>query len=246
VSAGNHPYTGAFTGCDNAILRFSAAQAPTKAGTTFGTATKCLRSGTSSATLLAMYSLLTVPDFNPFEHDFSNHPPALNPKAAYVDLPLQLLARRFATASAWPTFSGLSDLAMYDQNGNKAATPNFPYRLILHPTTAVHNLFAGQTFTTENYFLDLLAQVPIGTLYEIWAEPKYNSSISQLVKIGTIEMTTKFETSNFGDVNMFMEHCMQEQDVYYKPEWTDDVNTDFSNQMGYLDLPFFWDDLPWN
>jgi len=39
---------------------------------------------------------------------------------------------------------------------------------------------------------------------------------------------------------------MREEDLYYKPEWREDTVADQNEQLSYLDLPFFWDDLPWN
>jgi len=246
VSYGNHSYNGAYTGCDNAILRFSAAQTPTSKGVQFGIAAKCLRSKTASSTLLGMYSLLPVVDFNPFAHDFSNNPPAINPKAAYVDLALQLLAKRFATASEFPSIMGLSDWALYDQNGNQQK-PVFPYRLIFHPTTAIHNMYEGAAFTKDSQFLDQLSQMGTqAVLFELWAVPFFNATTSQYQKIGYVQMTTPFTTSNFGDANLFYEHVMREEDLYYKPDWRDDTVADQNEQLSYLDLPFFWDDLPWN
>lgn len=36
---------------------------------------------------------------------------------------------------------GLLDAASYEESGKKEAYPNFPYRLIFHPTKYAHELF---------------------------------------------------------------------------------------------------------
>ena len=36
---------------------------------------------------------------------------------------------RFSMASSWPTMVGLKDVALFDQEGKMATTPNFPFRI---------------------------------------------------------------------------------------------------------------------
>ena len=74
-----------------------------------------------------------------FEHDFSNHVPDLGPDAA---INIKLLKKKFETVSSWPTMLGLKDTASIDQYGRSVA-PNFPYRIIMHPSTEAHNTFSS-------------------------------------------------------------------------------------------------------
>lgn len=84
-----------------------------------------------SGNTFAMYSLFGQTSYNLFEHDLTNHVPQFNVNTA--PLSARLLLDRFRTASAWPTMMGLSDMATYDQFGNKESIVNFPFRLVFHP-----------------------------------------------------------------------------------------------------------------
>ena len=66
-----------------------------------------------------------------FEHDFTNHVPDLVPGG---DFALDLLKKTFEEASKWPTMLGLKDTAAIDQYGHSVAKPNYPFRLIMHPS----------------------------------------------------------------------------------------------------------------
>lgn len=61
----------------------------------------------------------------------TSHIPMINDEA---DTGIKLLAKAFKKVSEWPNHLGLSDAAMYDEYGVKEAKPEFPFRLVFHPT----------------------------------------------------------------------------------------------------------------
>jgi len=174
-----------------------------------------------------------------FKHDLTNHVPDLSSSASFI---LQELRSAFAKASNYPVMIGLSDLALYDQDGNSITSPVFPFRLVFHPTTALHNAFSD---APQNPFQDVLAgglQNP-GDMYYIYAVVNPGDSNDQFVQIGTITTTGPGTTSNFGDVFMFFEHTRMENDLQFRPDWADPATQIMANQRNiddytYPDLPF--------
>jgi hypothetical protein len=211
-------YTGIFNlGCDNLYIRLSLARAPTNStgGFTPGISLKCLRSGMPSGNMFAMFSLQGQDSWNFFKHDLTNHVPDLSADAEFI---LQELRSTFAKASNWPVMIGLSNLAQYDQNGNNITAPEFPFRLVFHPTTALHNAFPD---TPQEPFTGVLVnglQTP-GDLYSIYAVVNPNDTPDKFVQIGKITSVSAATTSNFGDVFMFFQHTRMENDFVFRPDW---------------------------
>jgi len=87
-----------------------------------------------------MYALDGQKSFNVFEHDFTNHVPNVGPN---VGTALNLLIKTFEKASFWPTMVGLKDSASIDQHGVSVAKPNYPFRLIMHPSKQAHTAFSS-------------------------------------------------------------------------------------------------------
>jgi len=174
-----------------------------------------------------------------FKHDLTNHVPDLSSSASFI---LQELRSAFAKASNYPVMIGLSDLALYDQYGNSITSPVFPFRLVFHPTTDLHNAFSD---AAQNPFQDVLAgglQNP-GDMYYIYAVVNPGDSNDQFVQIGTITTTGPGTTSNFGDVFMFFEHTRMENDLQFRPDWAAPATQIMANQRNiddytYPDLPF--------
>lgn len=82
----------------------------------------------SSANLVAMYSVDGAESWNFFRMDFSNHIP--DP----TSLPQKILGKKFATATPFIQYVGLSDISEYDQHGVKVGAPKFPFQLVFEPT----------------------------------------------------------------------------------------------------------------
>jgi len=198
---------------------------------------KFLRDGVPSANLVAMYTLFGSASYNPFAHDFTNHVPDLGPNAATA---LKLLAKKFMTASAWPTMVGLKHFAEYDQNGNSVDTPSFPYRLVFHPSTDLHNMFDDNDNST---LISKLAKIDANILlYEVYAvaAPPFGTPF----KIGELHTTDKFSTSAFGDRGLFFEHQRIDDDLQYVPDWVDGATQEIQEQSSTDNWVF--PDLPWN
>eukprot|EP01126_Amoeba_proteus_P062097 TRINITY_DN839_c0_g1_i8.p1 TRINITY_DN839_c0_g1~~TRINITY_DN839_c0_g1_i8.p1 ORF type:complete len:341 (-),score=42.78 TRINITY_DN839_c0_g1_i8:67-1089(-) len=235
-------YTGIFaSGASEVIIRLSAAKEPaTQLGDGClapGIALKILRSGVPSANVFSMYSLLGQNSFNFFKHDLSNHPPDLGDWAGFF---FKLLRGVFSKASEFPTMLGLSDLALYDQNGVAAESPKFPFRIVFHPTTKLHDAYKddypGVYFTTQ-----LVQTVQPGTLYHIYVQD--NPANETLVQIGNLDLVSSLTTSYFGDRTLFFQHTNLESDLVYVPEWlplAHKIQQQQQNTQGfnYPDLPF--------
>jgi hypothetical protein len=241
IPLGKTNYTGILQGCSNLFIRFSSATAPTNAsgGFTPGIAIKCTRSGIVSANLFAMFSLEGQDSFNFFKHDLSNHPPNLSTSSSFI---LREIKAHFETASAWPTMIGLSAFATYDENGNIANPPRFPYRLIFHPVTAVRNSFPD-AFPTQP-FEDVIAnKLAPGPLYYVYAQDQPQDTLDEYTLIGRIDLTSTATTSNFGDNYMFFQHTRMETDFVYYPQWVPVAKQILQQQENtphytYPDLPF--------
>lgn len=67
-----------------------------------------------------------------------------------------MLLKNFKSVSDFPTFTGLSNAASFDEEGFVVTDPKFPFKLIFHPTTEVHetlpsDLKYGSFFNTPFY-----------------------------------------------------------------------------------------------
>jgi len=242
----NHNYTGIFTGCANVITRFSIAQEADPNGgegaLAPGVALKFMRTNVRSANVFTMYSLIGQSSFNFFAHDLSSHVPDLP-----VDAPsaLFLIRAKFETASAYPVFTGLSDLAQFDENGNKINKPNFPFRLHLHPNITLHKSIPDNYTGAD--FADQLnkALLPNSHLYDIYAqETPFND---ELVLIGKLYSKPHGAVrSFFGDKTMFYQHTRFESDLQFKPDWADKAKSIIDEQRKLKFPGYHYPDLPYN
>lgn len=131
VFPNNERYTGIFeSGADHGILRISSATQPDFTKTTAaeaynnfipGMGIKFLRSKVHAGTMVAMHSVDGDKSWNMFRYDFTNHvqDPQLEGQ--------KMLAKRFEDGTKANQQVGLSDIASYDQHGNKVENPKFPF-----------------------------------------------------------------------------------------------------------------------
>jgi hypothetical protein len=237
--ASSNAYTGIFQGCDNVFIRLSVAAQPTTGdyGYTPALSLKCFRNGAPSSNLFAMYSLEGQTSWNFFAHDLSNHVPDLSSSAPFI---LQELRKTFAKVSDFPSMIGLHDLAKTDQTGKNISTPHFPFRVIFHPTTAIHNAFPSAP--SQPFYKTLVSglQTP-GPLYEIWAQDTPAST--SFTRIGTLQTTSPARTSNFGDRYLFFQHVKMEGDFVYQPSWKEPAEQIMAKQR--QTDHWTYPDLPW-
>jgi len=241
ISTGNHTYTGIFKGSNACFLRASHAKKPipSPANTVPGISMKFLRDNVPSANLFAMYSLEGQTSFNFFEHDLTNHVPDLNEDA--IDFALKQLKKAFMKASKWPTMLGLNQMATFDEDGNAENSPNFPFRLVFHPTKEAHTKFPSTPNNDELYLTKQLDGYNPGKLFDVYAQA---DPTADLEKIAEVHTTTPFSGTNYGDENMFFQHTRMEADVQFHPEWTDDIEAILAHQRSVAHYTF--PDLPWN
>jgi len=238
-------YTGVFSGCMNVLMRFSIAQEADPNGgegaLAPGIAFKFLRNTVPSANVFSMYSLVGQSSFNFFAHDLSSHVPDLPSDAPSM---LKLIREKFATASSFPVFTGISDLAQFDENGNEVSKPNFPFRLQFHPNTTIHKSIPDN-YTGADFADQLIKVLPKNShLYDVYAQDTPDND--DLVLIGKLYSTqTSATRSFFGDKTMFYQHTRFENDLEFKPDWTDKAKSIMEEQQKqkmpgyhYPDLPF--------
>jgi len=243
-------YTGIFaSGCDNVVVRLSSAFEPTVDNLTDtphiapGAALKFLVDGKGALNSFFMYQLVGQSSWNFFAHDGTNHVPELGTNAPYA---LKLIRDKFSSASHWPTFVGLSEIAQVDQKGQPIAKPNFPFRIILHPSTQLHNAFPD-TYPGVPFYQQLQSSVQPGLLYEVYAvtDPALDANVTKAVHIADLTLTTTLTSSQFGDRHLFLQHHRFENDLKIKPAWTKTAQAIVDAQRA-LSGQFIFPDLPWN
>jgi len=246
-------YTGIFaSGARNAIIRFSSGAQPIRNGTSFGVggfvpgiAIKFLRNGVHSANLFSLNSvgLAGQTDCNFFAHDWSNHAPELSSSAPFA---LKLVRSTFAKASDYPTYLGLLPLAQYDSSGKLATKPRFPWRLVIHPTTQVHNAFPS-TCSSVPFEQQLSNGLTRGPLFSVYAidSPINDRNVGTAVLIARISLTSPVTTSMFGDKTLFFQHASLEGDFVVRPDWQSTADQIQAAQRNSI-YPISYPDLPWN
>jgi len=241
-------YTGIFnSGSTDLMVRFSSGNEPQTAGNSSGmiaaVAFKFLRNGVSSANIHTLGNVGPQDSFNFFAHDFSNHQPDFPFTAPPASLVIRSL---FTTASSYPTYLGLSKVADADADGNKVAQPKYPWRLIFHPTTALHNAFpAGNP--GQLWYKQLANSVKPGQAFGVFAidQPMNDNVVSGAKMIAVVTLTSGLTESYFGDRTLFYQHTSMEDDFKYMSSWkaaADKVQFWQRNQT----TQFTYSDLPWN
>jgi len=214
VSSGTHPYTGLFKGAQYGVVRLSMAAEPSAdvLNTTPGIGLKFLRDGIDSSNLVAMFGVDGQPSWNFFANDFTNHIPAAESTA------LVLLADKFATATPYVQYVGLSDWGERTEDGQVEAEVRFPFMLRFEPT--------GELSFDDAYHGDFqadLASIPEGSvLYRVYGldQPQALGGTESL--IGELITTSPCVPSNWGDNHLFFRHQDMREDVNnYFPDWAD-------------------------
>jgi len=174
-----------------------------------------LRDGVDSADLVAMYSVGGTPgNWNFFEKDFSNHIGAASGAA------LKAVALKFSTETPWIQSVGLSDMGKYNEAGQEAAAPVFPFRLRFHPNKAVAGLIPNTQPSDYMAYTSQLESVPADTaLYDIYGQdgPWELGGVEHFM--GTLQLDGQLTKSKWGDEELFFRHQLSSDDMALKPEW---------------------------
>jgi hypothetical protein len=213
--AEGHPYTGIFKGAECGLLRLSVTGDPADKGFAPGLAWKTFIDGKNSRNVSALYTL-SGQDNN---HDFF-----ANELSQYVSPELnETIATKtlFSLVTSKPTRLMTEKMAKVTAKGEKEGSPNAPTQIYFVPTAEVRGKFS----TAAHDFRDDLSTLPEGTaIYEVYATSKtIRSSIfsyfdkkfakdrrNSAIKVGTIRLTSAFNTSAFGDGGVFFRHTRYE------------------------------------
>lgn len=147
---------------------------------------------------------------------------------------LKPILQIFKRYSQHPMALGLSDLCMYDADGEMAEDLNFPFCLTLHPRVRT-KINLGRDLPDEEVdametldsYLDDIQQIPKGTtLYDVYANPDPLSvtNVSKLQRIGRIVSTSTMKESPHDD-GLFFRHQKKDEDFALRPEWKEDLST---------------------
>jgi len=224
VDMGGHPYTGIFQGASQGIARLSLAQEPSPdaLNTAPGMGLKFLRDGVDSANLVAMFDVAGQESWNFFENIFTAHIPE-------VSGPLVFLGAKFYTATNNIRQVGVSNWAMFGEDGKEVANPVFPYRLRFQPT--------GEIEFSDEYvheFTEDLKSIPADSvLYNILALDQPEELGGVEAQIGQLVLRSEMITSLWGDQWLYIRHDDEAHDLVLKPEWNQ-----YTPQFG----PFFEND----
>ena len=111
---------------------------------------------------------------------------------------------------------GNSDMALYSQEGVKAAEPNFPYSIRYQPNPALSYDDPEYTMTV----FERMSAIPTGTvLYEVWARDAPSTLGGFETKIAEIVTKSELTPSMWGDTKMYFRHTRHDDDFRYRPEW---------------------------
>ncbi|KAJ3316696.1 hypothetical protein HDV06_002985 [Boothiomyces sp. JEL0866] len=206
------PYTGLFQGAQDAVVRFSLANAPSTTTIVPGAAMKFFIQNQPSANIFFMLGIdgqNNDPNF--FSNNFSNH---ISPKEGGA-IAGGLLLHTFGKASNWPVFTGLNRVARFDAQGNPVSSPVYPFQVVMRPTAAAQQAIASSLPNTDSSdiyrSLKALTGLPAGTqLWTVWASPEPNAAFTQ---IGSISTKSNVVLNDYGNTDLFFQHQTFEQDT---------------------------------
>jgi len=215
-------WTGLFgRGSHKGFVRLGTATEPDDTGITPGVGFKFPRSGVPSGDFVAMHNTDGGQSFNFFGSNMSNHiSPAVGGKV--------LLAKKFEDATICSTQVGLSNLAMYDQDGRKSSRPKFPFKLFLIPKVST-----SMNARTVGDYLDEFGKLSVGsTLFDVWACGRPTSDETQAAgtlekncgsrsHMGSIQLTGRCSASDYGDRHLHIRHQRIEEDWQLEPSFLD-------------------------
>lgn len=200
VADAESPYTGLFRGAECGLLRLSLTGAPEDRGFAPGLALKLFVTGQPSANFSALVSLTGQgTNYNFFANSFSTTVPPSDQLGARI---VHLL---FSRVSRYPERLAMRAVAEYEQDGTPVAQPHAPVTLILQPTASVQ--FVETPARDVRY--DFATLTPGTTVFEVLAK---DTDESAPLRIGTVQTTSRFVASEYGDDRLFFQHQRFERD----------------------------------
>jgi len=237
--------SGIFKGSEYGIGRFSSANRISHNRSRPSIGLKFLRDGKHSADLLIQKKRSpVVENHNPFLECMSNAiPNPLGPleKKNYAS---RAVIKNFELHTKRTDYVGLSDLAMYGQDGVEVKSDDVKFPFVLHfqPNETNTEFCKGKSLDFEDdftHFPCLEELQPGALLYKVYAihDPKAHNELTQddVVHIGDIISTSEFVKSKFGDNKLHYTHMTFEKnmenmtDSQRKQLWTDSITDEYMN-----------------
>jgi hypothetical protein len=209
--APGHDFTGLFQGNQCGMLRLSVTGDPADREFAPGLAWKAFVDGQPSENVSALYTLTGQDDnYNFFENELSQYvKQELN-----ESLGTSLI---FSAVTSKPTRLRVDDMAEVTEDGQPVSHVKSPTQVYFVPTSDVANRFSSD----PHDFRDDLVSLPEGTaVYDVyatdqrirtsfwpWVTARYaRERRNSAVKVGTLKLTSRFTTSQFGDTGIFFKH----------------------------------------
>jgi len=221
----SNKYTGILEqGTQTGYFRFGSAVDPVSEGINPGAGFKFLRTGVESANwvMLDDPNFTNVNDFNLWNRNLTNH-------VSYFKGIQQAVAVKFGQVSNCVTMVGLSNLAVYSQNGTAVAVPVFPWELTMVPAGNVVMPSAKQSI--DEFMGNLIKSAPKGT--EIYKVKAMDGPHSAWETIGTMTVKEDCVTSKYGDDNLFFRHQRIEEDWSMRTDWFNSAQDMITKACGY-------------
>jgi hypothetical protein len=214
--ASGHPYTGLFKGAECGLMRLSVTGDPNDRGFAPGLAWKVFVDGKDSRNVSALYTL---------SGQGGNHDFFANELSQYVDKEVNETlgtTALFSLVSLKPTTLSVSQMAQVNADGSEVSNVVSPTQVYFVPRPEVKGLFSS----SSHDFRDDLNSLPSGTpIYDVYATDKrIRTSIfgyfqrkyakqrrDSAVKVGTIRLSSAFNSSAFGDGGVFFRHQRVEE-----------------------------------
>jgi hypothetical protein len=208
IPAPDTPFTGLFQGVNHGLLRCSVTGDPADRGFAPGLAIKFLIDGKPSENFSALVSLTGQGNnYNFFANEFSNMVPVVNQFGP------KLINFIFKRVSKHPTKLSLEDLSETDQQGQKQKSPRYPTQIFLEPNPAMQ----FPDHPPHDFRNDLATIAPGTQLFSVYGidssleEQNTPNRIDQPSRqnaewIGSIETTSEFVCSAYGDSQLFFRH----------------------------------------
>lgn len=213
IPTANNHYTGVFKGAKNAVMRISefTLTTPELPKTSPCGDIKFLRDGMSSANIHTAFATDGQPSFNYFKNRWTN---VL--RNSENECTRETLEKWQATATDYVGAYSMMEMAEYDQYGNQEYEPHWPYMIELEP----YDVY-GWTDAHQNDFQDQLQVIkPNVSMFKVMAydEPPELGGKESL--IGYIVSRSDTVTSLWSDKNLFFQAHRYEDDLKYRPHYT--------------------------
>lgn len=108
----------------------------------------------------------------------SNFKPSINQDASYEDINIR---NTLLNVTDFPSIVGVSDAALFDEEGEQEEDVKFPFRLVFHPSEEVRDQIPDDLELNDHYFLEQLGNLDFEVLYDVYAYETPSSKEPELI-----------------------------------------------------------------